>query len=427
MIKADDGQQLNIGYACLALGVIGTAMKTCRLEGATPERIETLTAGNLNALETLIRYNAHNSIRLFRISSDLVPFGSHPSKPFAWQYAFASRLSEIGKLIKASSMRVSMHPGQYTVLNSTNPVVIQRAIDDLVYHERVLSGLKTDSASKIVLHIGGVFSNKKEALQRFCTHFIYLDDAVKRRLVIENDDRCFHIGDVLETAVKLKIPVVFDTLHHQINGCGAKAPYEWIDLCRATWRSQDGTQKIHYAQQDETKRPGAHSKTIRVSAFLDFAQQLKNERIDIMLEVKDKNLSAVKCALCLDQNGCIKTLEKQWRLYKYLVLEKNPSGYSAIRELLKDKSAYPAAAFFEIIDTSREMAENTGFAVNAAQQVWNCFKTLCTPAEKAIFKKLINSYRSGQNSFSRVKSYLFKLSVKYNTTYLTDSYFFIGE
>ncbi len=369
MTTADDGRLINIGYACLALGIPNTAMKTCRLENATPERLETLTAGNLNALENLIRYNAHNGIRLFRISSDLVPFGSHPSKPFAWQDAFASRLSDIGRLIKASSMRVSMHPGQYTVLNSTNPVVVERAIDDLVYHERVLSSLQTDSASKIVLHIGGVFGNKKEALQRFCTHFAYLDDAVKRRLVIENDDRYFHVGDVLETAEKLKIPMVFDNLHHQINGYGAKNPYEWIDLCRTTWRSMDGTQKIHYAQQDETKRPGAHSKTIRVSAFLDFAQQLKDERIDIMLEVKDKNLSAVKCALCLEQNGCITTLEKQWRLYKYLVLEKNPSGYSAIRELLKDKSAYPAAAFFEIIDASLGMQENKGFAVNAAARL----------------------------------------------------------
>lgn len=156
---------MNLGYACLALGVPDTKIRTCRLENATPEHLQALMAQNLNALEAMVRYNVKNGIRLYRISSDLVPFGSHPAVPFAWQDIFRGRLLKIGQAVKHAHMRVSMHPGQYTVLNSTNAEVVARSIDDLVYHERVLSSFGMDSTHKIVLHIGGMFGDKKQALQ----------------------------------------------------------------------------------------------------------------------------------------------------------------------------------------------------------------------------------------------------------------------
>ncbi len=424
MADVNEKDNIRVGYACLTLGVPGAAMKTCRLQSASPGRLEALAEGNLSALETIIRYNADNDIRLYRICSDLMPFGSHPTVTFGWQEMFSSRLSEIGALIKQSALRVSMHPGQYTVLNSANPDVVQRSIDDLNYHERVLSSLNTDGSNKIVLHIGGVSGSKTEALARFRTHFSYLDDAVKSRLVIENDDRHFNIADVLETGERLGLPVVFDNLHHRINGCGLESPYEWIRLCGGTWHKNDGRQKIHYSQQDETKRAGAHAKTARVHEFLDFAAPLMG--IDIMLEVKDKNLSAIKCAFCLEKNGSIQKLEKQWRLYKYLVLEKNPAGYDAVRELLKNKSAYPVSSFFDIVEASLALGETVGFAVNAARHVWDCFRTVAGPKEKAAFEKLLAAYAAERVPLSRVKSFLYRLCVKYRIDELRDSYFFLS-
>ncbi len=416
---------MNLGYACLALGVPDTKMRTCRLDNATLEHLKTLSERNLHALEVIVKYNVENSIRLYRICSDLIPFGSHPAASFAWQDIFRERLLHIGQTIGDAHMRVSMHPGQYSVLNSMNPDVVSRCIDDLVYHERVLSSLGMESKHKIVLHIGGVFGDKRRSLQRFHTHFAYLDDAVKKRLVIENDDRHFHIADVLETGHALGVPVVFDNLHHQINGCDSLSPSEWIAACQQTWRGQDGAQKIHYSQQDRTKRAGAHSQTIRVREFISFCESLPDKQIDVMLEVKDKNLSVIKCALCLKGNGKISELERQWSLYKYLVLEKNPSGYSGIRQMLKDKASYPALGFFDIIEASLYADENKGYAVNAAQHVWGYFKSVCTGLEKASFDKLMGDYALGHISFSRVKRFLFRLSVKYQINYLLNSYFFL--
>lgn len=418
---------MNVGYACLALGVPSTKMSTCRLDNATPQHLKILIEQNLEALENMVSYNAKNGIRLYRISSDLIPFGSHPHNALAWQELFMHRFKQIGQMIRVSGMRVSMHPGQYTVLNSIYPDVVQRAIDDLVYHEQVLSSLGVGSAHKLVLHIGGVFGDKGKALQRFRMHFAYLDDAVKKRLVIENDDRCYHIGDVLETGHALGVPVVFDILHHQTNGCSSSySSYDWIRMCRQTWRESDGTQKIHYSQHAEGKREGAHSQTIRVREFANFIEPLVDQDIDVMLEVKDKNISAVKCALCLKKKGHISELEKQWSLYKYLVLEKSPCGYAMICDLLKDKTAFPALRFFEIIEMCLEAEENSSYVANAAQHVWGYFKTACTQKEKSDFEKLLKECMRCDIQLIKMKRFLFSLSTKYNITYLLDSYYFLS-
>ena len=77
----------------------------------------------------------------------------------------------IGVKIKEGNLRVSMHPGQYTVLNSPHPEVVQRAFDDLNYHAQVLDSLNTRSECKIILHIGGVYDQKKLAIDRFAANY----------------------------------------------------------------------------------------------------------------------------------------------------------------------------------------------------------------------------------------------------------------
>jgi UV DNA damage endonuclease len=94
----------------------------------------------------------------------------------------------------------------------------------------------------------------------------------------------------------LQIPVVFDNLHHALNPSSlSRTPSEWIAACAATWRKRDGTPKIHYSQQAPDKSAGSHSETIHLPTFLRFYKRLPAIGLDIMLEVKDKNRSALKC------------------------------------------------------------------------------------------------------------------------------------
>ena len=312
-----------------------------------------------------------------------------------------------------------MHPGQYTLLNAKDTGVIQRSINDIRYHAAVLDALETDHTHKIVLHIGGEYGDKAQSIKRFKTHFKELDPSLRRRIVLENDDRHFHIGEVLETATALGIPAVFDSLHHTVNNCGGSNAH-WIMACRLTW---DSRQKIHYSQQAADRKPGAHSDTVHVHEFMDFCEALPDRDIDIMLEVKDKNLSAVKCILCTTDRNEMSRLEREWSRYKYAVLERDHAAYSRIRELLKDKPAYPAAAFYGIIEHALEMPFNAGHAMNAAQHVWGYFSDIATEKEKQQFLGLTAVF-SPQNA-RRSKAFLKKLSDKYQIDYLQNSLYFI--
>ncbi|MBP1762744.1 MAG: UV-endonuclease UvdE, partial [Firmicutes bacterium] len=309
---------MRIGYACLTAGVPDTDLKSCSLKNISETKLVELIGHNLLSLEKIIDYNSANRIRLFRISSDLIPFGSSPANPLLWEGIFSARLQQIGQKIKNNRLRVSMHPGQYTVLNSSDAGVVSRAMADLDYHARVLDSLGTDDEHKIVLHIGGVYNDKKQAVSRFISHFEQLGQAIKRRLVLENDDRSYNIEEVLEIAARLGAPAIFDNLHHAINPPTRKmSDVYWIGQCRATWLPDDGRQKIHYSQQNPLKKPGSHSDTIYISEFMNFYDSVAREDLDIMLEVKDKNLSALKCINCISPNQSIKVLEQEWSKYKY--------------------------------------------------------------------------------------------------------------
>ena len=114
-------------------------------------------------------------------------------------------------------MRVSFHPGQYTVLNSPDEDVVARAILDLEYHAKMLECMGFGNEHKIVLHVGGIYGDKAAALERFTTNFKRLPEAVQNRLIIENDDCLYNIEDVLGLAFRLHIPAVYDNLNLAIN------------------------------------------------------------------------------------------------------------------------------------------------------------------------------------------------------------------
>ncbi|NLO22277.1 MAG: UV DNA damage repair endonuclease UvsE [Syntrophomonadaceae bacterium] len=417
---------MSIGYACLTVGVPNTDMKNCLLKNADEEKLTQLIEHNLSALQHIINYNVANEILLFRISSDIIPFGSSPVNTLPWKNLFQQELQIIGESVKRAGIRVSMHPGQYTVLNSPDQGVAKRAVDDLMYHSDFLDSLGVDGTSKIILHIGGAYGDKKVAIKRFAQRYKDLDECIQRRLVIENDDKTYHIGDVLELGFSLGVPVVYDNLHNQINYCDQrKDDFYWISQCRSSWKPRDGKQKVHYSQQNPLKSAGSHSESIAIDEFLDFYLRLGESQPDIMLEVKDKNLSALKCINCTTQKRNIKVLELEWSKYKYAILEKSPKDYKNIRELLKDKSTYPAVDFYRTIDHAYGQGLFQGNIVNAALHIWGYFKNLANNEERKRFFSLLQRYQENDGAIAPVKRFLFRLAEKYKQEYLLMSYYFL--
>jgi len=414
-----------IGYACLTLGVPGTQLKSCVMKNASADRLLGLIAGNLAALDRMIDYNIAAGIRLFRISSDIIPFGSSEVNTLDWPSVFRGELLALGQKIKANGMRVSMHPGQYTVLNSPDAGVVLRAVEDLKYHARFLDALGVPAECKIVLHAGGVYGDQKAALDRFAGQFDRLDESIRSRLVLENDERCYGISDILSLSRRMRVPAVYDCLHNAVHPSDkTRNDAYWVEACRETWQARDGRQKIHYSAQAPGKPKGSHSAGVTLDDFLMFYDTVKDLEPDIMLEVKDKNLSAVKCLNAVGAGRSMKDLEDEWSRYKYAVLEKSQSIYGEIRRLLQDKNGYPVRAFYALVEQALEAPAHPGRAANAAMHVWGYFKNVASPQEKTQFNRLLGALRAGGPA-QNIKHFLAKCAQRYQVDYLLNSYYFI--
>jgi UV DNA damage endonuclease len=285
---------IRLGYACINTKLT-SPNRTCRLKNATPEKILELASANLAALEPILEWNAAHGIELFRISSDVIPFGSHPVNKVPWWRILKAQFERLGALIRENHMRVSMHPGQFTVLNSPRREVVESSIKELEYHAALLEALGVDRSHKIVIHLGGIYDDKNQSLKRFIANCKALDPMIKHRLVIENDERCYSVADALAASSAIGVPVVFDVFHHSWNPALKEYPLPAIiQLAAKTWRKRDGRVKIHYSNQWRGQSPGTHSKSISVPKFLEFYDRIRNLEVDIMLEVKDKQESVLK-------------------------------------------------------------------------------------------------------------------------------------
>ncbi len=418
---------MRIGYACLLVGVADTGFKSCTKKKATEDHLMTVIDHNLTVLDKIIDYNIRHHIGLFRITSDLIPFGSSPVNSLKWWDLFSKRWETIGKKIKEHHIRISMHPGQYTVLNSPKKEVVQRAVADLEYHAQVLECLDSSPKNKIILHIGGAYGDKEGAMNRFIENYHQLSERVKKHLIIENDDKIYNIGEVMEISQATGAPIVFDVFHHQIHpDKDHQTVGHWLKECKRTWQPHDGVPKIHYSEQNPQKQPGSHSETIGVEKFPRFVQDLEawGENVDIMLEVKDKNLSAVKCLNLINPKGKIKYLEEEWARYKYLVLEHSQKDYRRVRELLKEKSACPVKDFYQILQHAMECSPAKGSVINGLDHVWGHLKEQAAEKEKRRYHVLLEGYQEGRYNLESVKKHLWKLVVKYQEPYLIQSLYF---
>jgi UV DNA damage endonuclease len=416
---------LSIGYACLLIGQVNASLSSCRIKYASFENIRRISSANLSALKSMIDYNRQEKIHLFRISSDIIPFASHQQVNFPWQEEFGEALAGIGDKIKEGNLRVSMHPGQYTILNSPHPQVVHNAVADLKYHAEFLDALAAGPESKIILHLGGIYGDKKRAIRSFKENYLRLPEKIKRRLALENDDSNYNLEEVLIISRDLGIPVVFDHLHHQLNPSpGSMDVYEWIHLCCRTWGKSDGKPKIHYSQGRSGGSHGAHSNSIKAREFLDFYYSLPDKNIDIMLEVKDKNLSVIKCINILDPTLPIDRLKREWTRYQYLILSQSAGKYKEIKEIFKQNKGIEALSFYDKIDMVRELPEDREQQVIAAQLIWSKLKLDCSLGEKKRYQKLLQGYIEGKVSISSLKRHLFKSARKQNNTDMLKSYYF---
>jgi UV DNA damage endonuclease len=295
---------MKLGYPCINRGIGCTANSTFRLASYSEERLIQKVENNLDCLFQILQYNVQNGFYFFRISSDLVPFASHPVCTFDWAGHFRGQFRKVGEFIKEHDMRISMHPDQFVIINALKDDVVERSVEELEYHCTVLDKMALDSTAKIQMHVGGVYGDKRSAMDRFIERYSSLSKTLKSRLVIENDHRSYSLKDCLFVHEKIGIPIIFDSFHHQCLNNG-ETLRQGLQLSASTWKKSDGIPMVDYSSQQRGQRPGSHAKTLNKAIFKKFLLETKGLDFDLMLEIKDKEASAFKALKILrkHQNG----------------------------------------------------------------------------------------------------------------------------
>jgi len=289
---------MKLGYPCINWTLSCKGNRTFRLKSYSEKRLIETVDNNLDCLIEMLNFNIDNKLLFFRITSDLVPFASHPICKYDWQNHFKEKFQNIGEIIKNNNIRISMHPDQFIVLNSKNEEVVKRSIAELNYHSEVLDLMKLDKTAKIQLHIGGAYDNKVKSLNRFAEKYKGLNSKIKSRLVIENDDKIFSYKDCSYLYEKIKIPLLFDVFHHSILN-NKESISEIFEHQNTTWGKKEGIPMIDYSSQKPNFRPGSHAEKIDINDFQKFLENSKPFDFDIMLEIKDKESSALKAVQLL--------------------------------------------------------------------------------------------------------------------------------
>jgi UV DNA damage endonuclease len=185
-----------------------------------------------------------------------------------------------------------MHPDQFVLINSKKRDVFERSVAELRYHADVLDLMELDLTARVQIHVGGVYGDKARSTARFVERYRGLEREIRRRLAVENDDRLFTLADCLWISQRTRLPVIFDTLHHEANSSGESLGRA-LELAAATWTPQKGVPMLDYSEQAPGRRAGAHAESLEANAFAAFLRATRSLDFDIMLEIKDKENSAL--------------------------------------------------------------------------------------------------------------------------------------
>lgn len=303
---------IRLGYVANALRLehsTPSGTVTCKTIRKIPDYTDQLGlltrtgAKNLGNSLRILRANVSDGIQVYRMTSKLIPLCTHPDF-HSWDYrsALAETFKQLGDFIKENQLRVSMHPDHFTLLNSPNPQVLQASLCDLDYHVTVLEAMELDATAKLVIHVGGKYQDRDQALQRFIDQFHRLPERIKNRLTLENDDRCFTAAEVLRLTQGLGIPMVLDVHHHQLLNHGENLAAMLPEIF-ATWKGCPP--KVHLSSPRDAKNPRYHADFINpdtVEDLLRLAGPCRQD-FDIMLEAKQKDLALLKLGEQLRARG----------------------------------------------------------------------------------------------------------------------------
>ena len=333
---------MRIGFAVKVLGEGGIKECDARRWQNNPH-----LRCSIEMLHQVFDYCNRADLRMYRMSSDLAPYLTHPDLPqFHKQLEEAEAdLIVLGKKAREYNLRLSLHPSQYIVLNAQDEQIAAKSIADLNAQAQILEIMDLDENAVVITHVGGAYGDKQAGIERFARRYEQLPEVTRRRLIVENDDVTYSVRDALRVHALCGIRVVFDNLHHFCNNPSLENPLEnqseresserdsdesgRLSMCQAltcalaTWPAHQ-TPKIHYSSPRTESQEGArkngksgkmetyamppenrlHADYINPMEFLYFLEKAQGLRpFDVMVEAKAKDLAVLKLKKDLAKYG----------------------------------------------------------------------------------------------------------------------------
>ncbi|TDT63595.1 UV DNA damage repair endonuclease UvsE [Fonticella tunisiensis] len=295
---------INLGYVAISMKLKDLSPnKTITLKNLVKidrehweVKVESLAKQNIANTIKILRYNNAYGIKLYRFTSKLIPLVTHPEfSAWNWKEIFKSEFQELGSVVKETNSRVSTHPDHFTLINSPRKDVMDASIKDLDYHCSMFELMNLGYEYKMVIHVGGMYKNKEYSIKRFYDGFFQLEDRIKKRLILENDDKIYNVEDVLTICNNLKIPMVVD-IHHDMCNPSKYKLIDIIDDIFSTWKDEKFHPKIHFSSPKCEKEIRSHHEYINSQEFINFLNGIRGKvgNFDVMLEAKNKDLAVFK-------------------------------------------------------------------------------------------------------------------------------------
>ncbi|GGF54174.1 UV DNA damage endonuclease [Paracoccus acridae] len=170
---------------------------------------------SLEHVDAILDYLVEVGIDMYRLSSDLAPYATHPDMPqFHGMVAESdAELAALGRKARDLDIRLSFHPSQFVLLNSPDPALTAKSIWDLASQAEMLDRMGMGPEGVLVTHVGGVYYDREASRARWIEGYNQCPDHVRRRLVLENDDIRFSAADVLWIHDRCGVPLIFDYQH----------------------------------------------------------------------------------------------------------------------------------------------------------------------------------------------------------------------
>ena len=284
------------------------------------QKLWDLMVGNIEAVRKLVERvsTLDPSLRMVRLGSDILPVYTHDTYRDYWlQPAVVSycetNFKRVGDIARANNVRLSMHPGQFTVLASDNPGIVERSIAEFEYHTDMARWMgygQKFQDFKINVHISG--RQGPEGIRRALTK---LSPEARNCITIENEENSWGLNDCLTIADV--VPIVLDIHHHWIREGEYISPSDpRVSQVIDSWRGVRPT--LHYSLSREDVLVG-HSTTSRPDMATLLLEGYKKQKMrahsnfywnqpanewalsflnthDIMCESKAKNLASFELA-----------------------------------------------------------------------------------------------------------------------------------